>query len=130
MRALLASLLIVLVLAPTSSAQSLDPAFVSAVKDRATTDPAEALALADAKLKELLGQEPRDILSIYSLLDFQRQLAVQSKDATRQAQVLMSMATLAQSSRQLLSTDPLPLLREAAVAYEKATNLREAQRAL
>ncbi len=130
LRSLLTIIILFLPWALPAAAEGVDPSFASTIKARAETNPVEAIALAGHKVKELAGENPRDIQSIYSLLDFQKELAKRTSQHELQARILVDMASFAQSNRDELSTDPIPLLQEASAAYQTAGNLREAQRTL
>jgi len=129
-KTLLTFLFLSLAFGMSAKAKGLDPVFVSQVKASADASPSEAVALAGNKLKELLAHKPQDVQSIFSLLDFQRGLATQASNSELAANILVDMAKLAQANREELSTDPLPLLQDAAALYESIGDLRTAQRVL
>lgn len=100
------------------------PVFSIEVEAQAQSDLSGALTRIDTEVAQALGQSEPDIHLVYSLIRLKADTLIGAKQFEAAASILSELAIYSQTNRLVLSLDPVGILREAAMLYERAGALR------
>ncbi len=117
-------------LAGPAPAAAPDPLFAVEMQQLAASDPGAALEAVDREIAARVAEVPPDLRTLADLYRLKADLLERLERFAEAADTLATLARLVSSHRDELEADPVPLARRAAALYERAGDLRRAERTL